>query len=426
MGFYPILENGMAGRKMLKEYSLSGIRCVYGGKIEKKPAAVSVGDSRIAGLGKKCAVDYDLGGEYYLYPALINVHDHLRGDYLPRVGPKEGEYYLNWAPWDKDLKSSPVYSERAHIGLHDSYLLGAYKNLFSGVVTVNDHFPHEFNEPFIPMLPVRVIREYALAHECSSYDLNWGDGIEIEHRRARKRNHPFITHLEEGYDRESQGGVELLERVDCLDDHGVFIHCIGFSEDDIRMVKKAGSHVVWCPASNLFMFNLTCKIKKFIEQGINISLGTDSTHTGSVNILEEMRFARKVYRNLYKDELPASLIFSMVTINPAKAFRMQDRIGSLDTEKYADLLVVKEKHEDPFESLLLTDLEDIELLTREGDPLYGSERFEDLFRGRNVPFSRIRMKDKPMLVVGDPAGLLQKIRKQLGFQKILDFMPLNV
>jgi hypothetical protein len=426
MGFCPILENGMAGRKMLKSYSLSGIRCVYDGKIEKKPAAVSVCGSRIDRNGPVSSADYDFRDEYYLYPALINVHDHLRGDYLPRVGPKAGEYYINWAPWDRDLKSSPVYSERAHIGLYESYLLGAYKNLFSGVVTVNDHFPHEFNEPFIPLLPIRVIREYALAHECSSYDLNWGDGIEIEHRRAKKRNHPFITHLEEGYDRESQGGVDLLERVDCLDDHGVFIHCIGFSEEDIRKVKKAGAHVVWCPASNVFMFNLTCKIKKFLAKGINISLGTDSTHTGSVNILEEMRFARRVYKDLYNEELPASRIFSMVTTNPAKAFRMQDRIGSLDTGKYADLLVFKKKHEDPFESLLISDLEDIELLTREGDPLYGSERFEELFHRRNVPFTRVCMKGKPMLVVGDPAGLLREIQKRLGFQKILDFMPLNV
>ncbi|MDR3161994.1 MAG: hypothetical protein LBU28_10325, partial [Spirochaetaceae bacterium] len=30
----------------------------------------------------------DLEGRSVVYPALINTHDHLQGNYLPRVGPK--------------------------------------------------------------------------------------------------------------------------------------------------------------------------------------------------------------------------------------------------------------------------------------------------------------------------------------------------
>ncbi len=409
---------------MLKQFSLSDLKLINPEGILKSNS-LKIDKKKIVSFDKSSLYDISFKDKIYAYPALINVHDHLRGDYLPRVGPKPGNYYINWSLWDNDLKSSPVYQERANISVENCYFLGAYKNLFSGVVTVNDHFPHEFNEPLIPLLPIRVIKEYTLAHECSSFDLKWGDGIEIEHTRAKKRDHPFITHLEEGFDEESQRGIEILEELNCLDEYDVFIHCIGFSEKDIEKTKKAGAAVVWCPASNMFMFNVTCKIRKILERGIEVSIGTDSTHTGSINILEEMRYARSLYRKMYGEDLPARKIFEMVTINPAKAFRMSDRIGSLQEGKFADILLLRPRFEDPYEALVNADMEDIELLLMEGDPIYGSAKYEVLFTERNVDYTEISVRGRRMLVKGDPTGLIQEIREAVGFKKKLDFIPID-
>lgn len=387
---------------------------------------ITVRGKRIAAIGKVEGIPIDLQNECIVYPALINIHDHLRGDYLPRVGPPEGSYYLNWSEWDKDLKTSTVFQERARISLEDSYLLGAYKNLFSGVCTVNDHFPHEFNEPFLDKLPIRVVREYALAHECSSFDLKWGDGIRVEHRRALKRGHPFITHLEEGFDAESQRGVEVLTEAGSLDEHAVLIHCIGFSDEDIRKVKRAGAHVVWCPASNMFMFNVTCKIRKILREGVNVSIGTDSTHTGSINLLEELRYARTLYRTMYGEDLPARTLFEMVTQNPARALRMGEVIGTLEIGKWADILVVKQRYEDPFETLLKLNLEDIELLVLAGVPILASDRFIALFQRKEKDYTSIAMKGHRRKVIGDPNSLLKRVRTQVGYQKVLDYMPLQI
>lgn len=373
---------------------------------------------------QKPALRVDLHSASVVYPALINIHDHLRGNYLPRVGPRDGAYYVNWAPWDKDLKSSETYSEREHLSVEDSYFLSAYKNLFSGVATVNDHFPHEFNDSLLPLLPLRAIKEYCLAHECSSFDLKWGDGVEAEHRRARDRNWPFITHLEEGFDPESQDGVGILERLERLDDNCVLIHCIGFSDDDITKVAAAGAHVSWCPASNEFMFNVTCKIRKFLEAGINVSVGTDSTHTGSINLLAELRYARDSYRRMYGEDLAASALVDMVTLNPAKAFRMDDRIGSIEEGKLADYLVVKGVMDDPYENLVCARMEDIELLAIAGNPVYGEERFMDLLGG-SLPsgYTTVTVGGRRMFVKGEPAALYSSIRRKLGFRKVLDFLP---
>jgi hypothetical protein len=405
---------------MVTQYILANADIVHDTKIKSRSSLVVNNGQLSAGTVKGPSLD--LKGSSFIYPALINIHDHMRGNYLPRVGPKGDNYYVNWSYWDADLKSSTVYQERAAITVEQMYALSAYKNLFSGVATVNDHFPHEINEPYIHSLPIRVIDAYTLAHECSSYDLKWGEGIEIEHQRARDNNWPFITHLEEGFDPEAQDGIGILERMGRLDDHGVFIHCIGFSDEDIAKTAKAGASISWCPASNYFMFNVTCKIRKILQAGINVAIGTDSTHTGSANILEEMKTARSAYRAMYGEDLAAKTIFAMVTTNPAKAFRMEDRTGSLDAGKLADILVLKACHDDPYENLANARMEDIELLTIAGVPVLAEERFAELLP-TDQSFEQIIIAGRRMYAKGAPATLYRAIREAVGFAKKLDYLP---
>jgi cytosine/adenosine deaminase-related metal-dependent hydrolase len=210
----------------------------------RKPrtGTIAVAGTRIAAAAGH---EIDLKGKSFVYPSLINTHDHLQGNYRPAVGPKKGHFYLTWLPWDNDLKASDTFRERSNLTREDLYALSGYKCLFSGVTTVNDHFPQKLNGAILPTLPIRAILEYGLAHEATSYDLKWGDGIEIEYRRAVKNGWPFITHLAEGFDEESMGGVETIEKMGILDNHCLFVHCIGFSDGDIKKVAKAGASVSW-------------------------------------------------------------------------------------------------------------------------------------------------------------------------------------
>jgi 5-methylthioadenosine/S-adenosylhomocysteine deaminase len=405
-------------------YSLEGAALVTPKKTLKK--ALRISENRIEALGKASSSHYKFKNAF-VFPALINVHDHLRGNYLPKVGPPPGTFYIRCHDWEKDLRAAKLVAvERAKISEKDCYFLSAYKNMFSGVATVNDHYLHSVNEQYIPVLPIRVISKYTLHHEPTSYSLPWGEGIEIEHQRARKLDYPFIIHMEEGMDAEYQRGLDLVEELECLDDHNVHVHCIGYSDVDIAKTKKAGATVVWCPNSNLFMYNLTCKIRKILAAGINVALGTDSTATGSLNLLEELRFARRTYHKLYGEEIPARLLTEMVTLNPAKAFRMSRDIGNLEEGKLADVLVIERKDEDPYESLLKTNIEDIELLVLEGDPIFGRKENEELFALRGQKYTTVKIRGREMLAKGDPAGLLKRVREAVGFKKVLDFMPLDL
>lgn len=410
---------------MLTTYSLSGLTVVTPDSATAG-TSLQVDQKKLGRLGGKSKFDIRFGEGHAAFPALINIHDHFNGNYLPKVGPPPGEFYINWASWEKDLRNSDVIKvERAKTSVEDRYLLSAYKNLFSGCLTANDHFPHEFNEPFIGRLPMRVIRNYTLSHACSSFDLKWGDGFEVEHARAVKSGFPFITHLEEGFDEETQSGVETLEKAGCLTDHTVMIHCIGFSDEDIQKVRKAGAHIAWCANSNIFMFNVTCKVKKMLEAGVNVSIGTDSTATGSINLLEEVRYDRETYRSMYGEDLPARKLVDMVTVNPARAFRIEKETGSIAEGKLADILVIRQRHEDPWESLVATRTEDIALLIMDGSPVLGDAAHEELFTSRGVASTKITVHGRPMIVSGDPGALMERVRRAVGFHKVLDFIPLD-
>src|SRR3972149_10359600 len=201
----------MHNNSTIKTFSLEGTALVTPKKVVKK--GVKINNKKIEAIGRSAPLHLTFD-DAYVFPAPVTLHDHRRGTSLPRVGQPANTFYVRCHDWEKDLRASAVVAERAKISEEDCYFLSAYKNLFSGVATVNDHYPHKINENYIPLLPIRVIREYTLHHEATSYALPWGEGIEIEHQRAREKNYPFIIHLEEGLDAEYQRGLDLLEELD--------------------------------------------------------------------------------------------------------------------------------------------------------------------------------------------------------------------
>jgi len=396
----------------------------------KKPRAGNIGvlGDKIISAKSGGGTILDLKEKSCVYPSLINTHDHLQGNYRPPIGPKEGTFYLTWQPWDKDLKASATFAERSKLTREELYLLSSYKCIFSGVTTVNDHFPQAINGHILPTLPIRAILEYGLAHEATSYDLKWGDGVVAEHKKAVKNKWPFITHLCEGFDEEAMHGLETLEKLGVLDSHCLLVHCIAMSDEDIVKVAKAGASISICPTSNMRMFNVTGKIRKMIKAGLNLTLGTDSSASGSANLFEEIRNLRDLYRNMYGEELEPKKIFEMITINAAKAFWMQDKIGSLEEGKLADIMVLKARKDDPYENLACASMEDIELLVLAGKPIYGETRFIDIFSDSKIPegYTEIVVGKRPMFVIGDHAALYREIRRRTGFKKILDFFPFEL
>ncbi len=366
------------------------------------------------------AVSFDVGDNYFVYPGFFNGHDHLLGNYFPRVGKGP---YLNWLPWDNDLKAAKVYKERGLFTNYEVYFLASLRNLISGVTWVADHIPHSINEKFINHLPINLVSRYTLAHEVSSYDLKWGDP-KTEHEIAKKEKIPFITHIEEGFDEEAQKGVDYLKEFNALDEFTVMIHGIALSKTDIQDISKSNAHLVWCPVSNTFMYNQTADVKEWLKNRINVSLGTDSPMSGGMNLLEEINFACHKYEEMYSEKLDGRTVFNMITKNPAKAYRVP--AGSFAENSPANFVVCKKIVDNPYENVLNLKLSDISLVVVNGKPSYGDINFTPLLQKLKIQHWRIDVENQQkFLAVRGSLKLLKKAKSLPGYSKYLPFLPIN-
>ena len=406
----------------MKKWGISGVDILTPDDILKN-ASLSVGGDKIEKVGAggiKNPVNIETRNAV-LVPGLINAHDHLLGTYYPKVGNGP---YENWLPWDNDLKSAPVYQERQQIENRDLYLLGSYRNLVSGVTTVADHIPHVVSAPFLDIIPVRTVRDYAMVHSIASFALNWGGSVEDEYKKAIKNDVPFITHISEGFDAETVRDLVVLDKKGALGEHSVLVHSLSFSESDIDLVKKKNASVVWCGDSNMFMYNRTANVKYMLDKGVNVCIGTDSPMSGGLNLLFEMKFDKSYYKRTYKTELPDDQIVRMVTSNPAKALRMH-RQGRIKQGFIADFTVFNSKSANPYSSVVNAELADVKLVVIDGMPMYGDTEFEELFVAQKSKYQKIRMDGVDKLVTGDLIGLLKRISRAVGFKKEFPFMPVD-
>ena len=388
-----------------------------------KNSNIVINSGKIESINKgEAAVELALNCENgVMLPGLINSHDHLLGTYFPKVGFGP---YPNWLPWDNDLKSAPVYRERQQIENRDLYLLGAFRNLVSGVTTVSDHIPHFVAEPYYDLLPLKAIRGYALAHSIASFALAWGDGVDIEYKKAMDGDLPFITHIAEGFDDETVNDLTTLEKKGGLGSHSVLVHGIAFSESDMKKIKQAGASVVWCADSNYFMFEKTTNIKMLLDMGINVCIGTDSPMSGGENILYEMKFAKALYKKTYGKDLSDENIIKMATVNPHKAFRLKNT-GIIKENWIADIVVFKDKGGTPASSAVNAELRDVQLVVIDGKPVYGDETNKTIFDDLKIEYQHITMQGVKKVIAGDLTGLLNRINKAVGFKKTFPFMPVK-
>lgn len=405
----------------MKKWSLSGIKLITPQKVINS-GAVTISNGKILSLSPKDISD-DLSVEIengIAVQGLINSHDHLLGTYWPKVGNGP---YENWLPWDNDLKSSPVYQERQQIENRDLYLLGAYRNLVSGVTTVSDHIPHFVGDPFYDMLPVKAIKEFTMAHSIGPFALAWGGEIEVEYSTALAKDIPFVTHISEGFDSETANNLKTLDRQKGLGTHSVLIHGIAFSESDMKLIKQKGASVVWCADSNVYMFNETTNIKMLLDMGINVCIGTDSPMSGGLNLLHEMRFGRDMFKRIYGETLADEVILKMVTENPNKAFKLKNQ--GLREGAVADVVVFNDRGGVPASSVVNAELKDVMLVVIDGRPVYGDADFSELFDALKIQYQRIILDGTAKIITGDLTGVLKRISRAVGFKKEYPFMPVE-
>ena len=136
--------------------------------------------------------------------------------------------------------------------------------------------------------------------------------------------------------------IEVLKQ-EFKDTRIVLAHCVKLDKNDIAELKKLNVSISHCPISNLKLGCGVADISEMLENQINVSLGTDGQGSGcNLDLFEEMKFAALLQKGINEDAklLPAYEVLKIATINGAKALGLEDKIGSIDVGKCADLILL--------------------------------------------------------------------------------------
>jgi cytosine/adenosine deaminase-related metal-dependent hydrolase len=339
---------------------------------------------------------------HFVYPGLINAHDHLEMNLYPRLGSPPHASYVDWSRSIYKPDQSPV-KEIEKVDKQDRLLWGGIKNLISGVTTVAHHNPWDktFEKD---LFPVNVVKKMTWSHS-----LAFGKNIASDF--PKDASTPFIIHAAEGTDAGAFEEIKKLDALGVLNSNTILVHGIALRDADLALIKTRNASIVWCPASNLFMFDKTAAIKKS-KDFARIGLGTDSTMTGSPTLLHEMQVAAQT------QEATMSEIYVMVTDTGASILKMPK--PHLASSEPANLFVapaLKENYVDNLFSIAPADIAATILngILRSVDASISSE--QKFFKNTFSIDGKVKRTDVPV------AELKRRIEKKVGV-KILEQNPL--
>ncbi len=158
------------------------------------------------------------------------------------------------------------------------------------------------------------------------------------------------THLHETQDEitqsEVQYGLRPLQRLaefGLLGPNLVAAHCVHLLSHEIDLLAEYSCHVAHCPSSNLKLASGIAPVTQLLARGVNVGLGTDGVASNNrLDIFAEMRLSALLAKGISGDTtaVPAQQALAMATINAAKALGLDDKIGSIEVGKLADLAAV--------------------------------------------------------------------------------------
>ncbi|GAA3917958.1 TRZ/ATZ family hydrolase [Litoribacillus peritrichatus] len=314
-----------------------------------------------------------------LIPGLINTHNHaamtlFRGmaDDLPLMT------WLNDHIWPAEGKW--VQEEFVKDGTE----LAIAEMLLSGTTTYSDMY-------FFPEVSAQVIDKAGIkAQLCTpimEFPTAWGSGPDEYIQKTKVlleqyKNHPRISiaagphapytvsdetfnkciqlkqdhgcqlqvHLhetqfevDESLKQHNKRPIQRLHELGVLDQSTQCVHMTALTKEDIETISTSGAHLLHCPESNLKLASGFAPVHQAQEHGINIALGTDGAASNNdQDMLGEARSAALLAKAVSQNATALSALEALkaATLNGAKALGIDNKTGSLETGKLADIVAI--------------------------------------------------------------------------------------
>jgi 5-methylthioadenosine/S-adenosylhomocysteine deaminase len=177
-----------------------------------------------------------------------------------------------------------------------------------------------------------------------------GPTLQAARRLAAKYSVPTLIHLAETRGEvetsEEQHGMSPVTYLDGLGFLGPGVlaaHGVWVTEPEISLLKARGVSVAHNPESNMKLASGTAPLVAYLRAGVAVGLGTDGAASNNdLDLFEAMRMASLLHKVQTQDPAAASAgtVLAMATIGGAGALGMDARIGSLESGKRADVIVV--------------------------------------------------------------------------------------
>jgi cytosine/adenosine deaminase-related metal-dependent hydrolase len=355
----------------------------------------------------------------YLFPGLIDTHNHLTWNVMPdwNPGPSSNRYMWQEDAYYKTNISGIFYT---HIIKptptpdleYEGNKYGEIRAIIGGTTLLQSSF-----ENMPPRFLIRTLdRSYGV-------DSNVGSIFKIKPEKKEslleglesKNLRRVFFHLAEGKreDEETQTEYAELKKDGFVQKGVVLIHGIGLTRDNFKEMARKGMYLVWSPVSNWNLYRETADIPAALRSGIIVSLAPDWTISGSDNLLEEMKFAEDYSRKNWKGAITPQELFKMATVNAAKVAGVEDYLGKIKEGYDADFFLVPRAEtpggkgtpkDDPFQSLLRTEPKDIRAVFVNSCLMYGEvSEFQHWFPENTFDVIYIQ-KDVPkaLLTTGYP------------------------
>jgi 5-methylthioadenosine/S-adenosylhomocysteine deaminase len=175
--------------------------------------------------------------------------------------------------------------------------------------------------------------------------------LEEVRQLAERLDVPIMTHLAEAkteteFARQNfnLSPTAYLEMVGLLSPRTLLAHVVHADQEDLQMLYQHGVGIAHCPQSNMKLASGTAPIPAMLAKGMRVGLGTDGAASNNdLNLWEEIDTAAKLHKLISADPTVVSAreALTMATIGGARALHLEEKIGSLETGKLADLIVVR-------------------------------------------------------------------------------------
>jgi guanine deaminase len=138
---------------------------------------------------------------------------------------------------------------------------------------------------------------------------------------------------------EAQSYIDVYARVGLTGPRSVFGHCIHLQDSEVAALAESRSVAAFCPTSNLFLGSGLFDQARLQRAGVRIALATDVGGGTSYSMLRTAAEGYKVLQ-LNGQSWPALDAFYRLTLGNARALSLDDRIGSIEAGKEADLIAL--------------------------------------------------------------------------------------